>query len=114
MKAGLDPKFVDTSHKTDYIDVIRKISLGYCDIMPANLAIVEGGVKVGQFQLPKNISYTKDITLDRPFFYHYWIAKTSPRAIELKTKIDNAIIQLKKSGEWEKIYSHYLSNGSGL
>lgn len=114
VQAGLDPKLVDTSHKTAYIDVIRKISLGYCDIMPANLSIVEGGVKIKQFKIPSNISYIKDITVDKPFYYHYWIARTSPRAHELKTKIDNAILQLKKSGEWEKIYLPYLSNGSGL
>lgn len=114
VKAGLDPNLVDTSHKTDYIEVIRKISLGYCDIMPANLAIIEGGVKVKQFKLPKNIGYIKDVTIDNPFYYHYWISKKSTRAKELREKIDSAIKTLKESGEWEKIYKRYISNGSGL
>jgi len=114
IKAGLDPKLVDTSHKTEYIDIIRKISLGYCDIMPANLAIIEGGVKIKQFKLPSNISYTKDTTINSPFFYHYWISKKSPRATKLKNKIDEAIRTLKENGQWEKIYKKYLSSGSGI
>ncbi len=114
IKAGLKPSFIDTSHKTDYFDVIRKISLGYCDIMPANLAIVEGGKKVKQFNIPKNITYIDDITINDPFYYHFWISKKSERANELINKIDNVIVELKKSGEWEKIFKKHLPNGSGL
>lgn len=114
IKAGLNEKLVDVSHKTDYFDVIRKISLGFCDIMPANLAIIEGGIKINQFQLPDNISYEADITIDDPFYYYYWIAKTSPRSNELINKIDLAIKELKETGVWEKIYKKYLSQGSGL
>ena len=114
VKAGLDESLFDVSHKSDYIDVIRKISLGFCDIMPANLAIVEGGVRVKQFRLPNNVAYIPDITISQPFYYHYWISKTSPRAEWLRDKIDDAIRALKASGEWEQIYLKYLSKGSGL
>lgn len=114
VKAGLNPSLVDTSHKTDYFDVIRKISLGHCDIMPANLAIIEGGERIGQFVIPKNIATIPDTTIDDPFYYHYWIAKKSPRAKELQRRIDAAIRKLKQNGRWEAIYHRYLSGGSGL
>jgi polar amino acid transport system substrate-binding protein len=114
VKAGLNKNLVDVSHKSDYFDIIRKISLGFCDILPANLAVVEGGEQVGQFRIPDNVAYELDITIKEPFYYYYWIARTSPRAKELRDKIDRAIIKLKKSGRWEKIYRKYLSSGSGL
>ncbi len=114
VEAGLDPELVDVSHKSDYFDVIRKISLGYCDILPANLSVVEGAVRIGRFKLPANVTYTLDQVLGKPFYYYYWIARTSPRAKQLQTSIDQAIRELKADGHWEAIYRKYLSQGSGL
>jgi polar amino acid transport system substrate-binding protein len=114
VKSGLNQALVDVSHKSDYFDVIRKISRGFCDIMPANLAVVEGGERVKQFRLPDNVTYAPDTTIDEAFYYYYWIAKTSPRAHVLRDKIDQAIKELKANGRWEAIYEQYLSTGSGL
>lgn len=113
VKKGLSERLVDTHHQ-DYFEVIRMISMGRCDIMPANLAVIEGAEHVKRFHLPSNVSYIQDRTMDKPFFYHYWISKSSPRAKVLQTKVDQAIKDLKTSGEWERIYKKYLSNGSGL
>jgi len=114
VKAGLQRELVDVSHGSNYFDVIRKISLGFCDIMPANLAVVAGGETIGQFTIPDNVAFVPDNTIDNTFYYYYWISKTSPRAAELRDKIDQAIRELKASGRWEEIYQQYLANGSGL
>ncbi|THB76736.1 MAG: hypothetical protein D3926_16890 [Desulfobacteraceae bacterium] len=113
VKAGLNKALVNTNHQ-DYFEVLRMISLERCDIMPANLAIIEGAERVNRFTLPSNVSYIPDATIEEPFYYHYWIARSSPRASMLQTRIDQAIKALKASGEWERIYQKYLSNGSGL
>lgn len=62
---------------------------------------------------PDQIYFT-ELTIDNSFYHSSWIAKASPRADELRDKIDQAIKELEANGRWEKIYQQYLANGSGL
>ncbi|WP_108650115.1 substrate-binding periplasmic protein [Dongshaea marina] len=50
----------------------------------------------------------------KSFTFYLMISKTSPRAYELSTRINHALVKLKENGTAEKIFKKYLPGGSGL
>jgi len=92
------------------MNVLEKISLGRgCDLIQSSIAIVYGGEAIGQYKIPSDIRSMPIPGGKRPN-YHMFIAKTSPRAYELLTKINQALLILKNNGVSKKIYKKYIPN----
>jgi len=93
---------------------LKMLSAGRCDFYIGGLENIYGGEKVGQYAIPENIVGIPFPLVDRKPTFHFFIAKSSPRAYELLTKINQAILLLQYRGISEKIYRKYLPGGDGL
>ena len=104
---GLDKnKKVDQGARSVY-DVLRKLQRGRCDAFVVSLPVVLGAVSIGKYNIPKGVKYQKYLSIKPTPFYIY-VSKKSPRAKELVKKINSTIGKLKKSGEYQKIFSKYI------
>jgi len=99
-------KKIDTGALTT-IAALQKISLGRCDLLESSIAVVYGGEAIGQYKIPSDIKSMPIPGGKRPT-YHMYIAKTSPRAYELLTKINQALLILQNNGVSKKIYKKYI------
>jgi len=99
-------KKIDTGATTT-IAALQKISLGRCDLLESSIAAIHGGEAIGQYKIPSDIKSMPIPGGKRPI-YHMYIAKTSPRAYELLTKINQALLILKNNGVSNKIYKKYF------
>lgn len=93
--------------------ISKKLLMGRCDFFLRSIEPVHGAAAVG------SVTFTKDI--DSIFIpgipgstFHLFVAKTSPRAYELLTKVNQAIIKLQGTGKANEIYKKYLPTGDGL
>ncbi len=86
---------------------LNKIDAGRCDVLGNGVEIVYGGVAVGAYTLPPSIRSMKLPGVE-PTTFHIFIAKTSPRAHELLTKINQAILVIQHNGVSKKIFKKYL------
>ena len=84
-----------------------------CDFFLSAIEPVYGSHAIGQHPIPEEIE-SMPVPGTKKFTFYLFVAKTSPRAFELSTKINQAIIRLKETGALEKIYTKYLPGGSGL
>ncbi len=88
-------------------NALKKIDSGRCDVLGNSAEIVYGGVTIGAYTLPPSIKSMKLPDVE-PTTFHIFIAKTSPRAHELLTKINQAILVIQHNGVSKKIFKKYL------
>ncbi len=91
----------------DSLSALKKVSLGRCDILINSKEPIYGSVKIGKFELPKDI---KSINMPeiKPTEFYIFIAKKSPRANELLKEINKAIVILETNGISTQIFNKYL------
>ena len=99
-------KKVDTK-TVDMGGVLKKIDAGRCDLMIAPILLFYGKATIGKYILPKSIKHINTIG-GKSRKYHVFISKKSPRAYELLTKINQAILILQNNGVSKKIFDKYL------
>lgn len=100
-------KKIDTGAKT-LRHALTKISKLRCDLLPNSLEPVYGGVAVGKYTIPADIASMPIPGMD-PTTFHIFVSKSSPRAYELLTKINQAILILQHNGVSKKIFDKYFS-----
>lgn len=105
-------KAINTGAK-DVKSALLMISKGRCDFYIGGLENTYGGATVGLYPLPEDIVGIPFPEARTPSF-HLYISKSSPRANELHTNINQAILLLQKQGIAQKIYRKYLPEGDGL
>ncbi len=86
---------------------LKKIDAGRCDVLGSSIEIIYGGIATGAYKLPPSIKSMK-LPGVNPTTFHISIAKTSSRAQELLTKINQAISKIQKNGVSERIFRKYL------
>lgn len=92
----------------DSLAALKKISLGRCDILINSKEPIYGSVKIGKFQLPKDIK-SMNMPEIKPTEFYIFIAKKSPRGNILLKEINKAIEILQNNGISTKIFNKYLS-----
>jgi len=100
-------KKIDSGAKSLYA-AMRKIKSGYCDILVNSIEPVYGGTIIGKYTIPPDISSIPMPGVE-PTTFHIFISKRSPRAYELLTKINQAILILQHNGVSKEIFKKYLS-----
>lgn len=86
---------------------LQKVERGRCDFYIGGLENTYGGEVSGQYRIPQHV-------VDIPFpsgrepSFHIFIAKTSPRAFELYTHINQAILMLQYNGVSKQIFDKYI------
>ena len=101
-----EDKKIDTSARSLFA-ALKKVSIGHCDLLLNSLEPVYSAPAIGQYTIPKDINF---ITVPgiQPVTFHIFIAKTSPRAYELLTKINQAILILQHNGRSDPIFAQYF------
>lgn len=100
-------KKIDTGAKNIH-HALTKISKLRCDVLPNSLEPVYGGVAVEKYTIPEDIASMPIPGVD-PTTFHIFVSKSSPRAYELLTKINQAILILQHNGVSKKIFNKYFS-----
>lgn len=96
---------IDTSARNNFI-ALKKVDADRCDVFITTLETIIGGEVVGKYKIPKSLK-SMPIPGMKSWPYHIFISKKSPRALELLTKINQALVVLKGNGEIKKIISNY-------
>ncbi len=103
---------IDTGAKS-LVTVLKKISEGRCDFFPSPMEPVLGGQTIGLYKLPENIKFVEAPWVGTTTF-HLFVSKSSPRAYELYTKINQQIMILQGKGIATNIFRKYLPQGDGF
>jgi polar amino acid transport system substrate-binding protein len=98
-------KKIDTSARSRYA-ALKKVSVGYCDLLLNSIEPIYSAPIIGQYTIPQDINF---ITIPdiQPVTFHIFIAKSSPRAYELLTRINQAILILQHNGRADAIFEKY-------
>ena len=99
-------KKIDTGAKSVH-DALRKIASGRCDLLLTSIEPVYGAAQIGKYNIPKYISVIPMSEME-PTTFHIFISRSSPRAYELLTKINQAILILQHNGVSKEIFKKYL------
>ncbi len=91
----------------DMFSVLQQVSLQRCDVFLSGFETTHGGVAIGKYTIPKNIAFAPIPGIKRSSF-HIFVSKSSPRAFELLTKINQAILILQNNGVSDRIFRKYL------
>lgn len=104
---GAGAKGIDQGSK-DNNALLRKILLGRCDVAYSGIGQYVGGKYVGR-SMVDGIGF-QVLTSEDSFTntFYFFVSKSSPRAYELTTKINQALKQLDRSGITDKIYRKYF------
>ncbi len=105
----LRSKKIDEGAKTMEA-VLSKVAKGRCDVFGNSIEPVYGGVAIGAYTFPPSIESMRIPDVD-PTTFHVFIAKTSPRAYELLTKINQALLVIQHNGVSKSIFKKYLPDG---
>jgi len=105
----LTSKDMDMGAKT-MKDALKKVLKGRCDISIDSIEPVMGFTALGTPTIPKGI-VTKTIPGTKGTSFHVYIAKTSPRGLELSAKINRALMILQHNGVSKKIFDKYGIEG---
>jgi len=92
---------------------LMQVSKDRCDIFIGGLEDTYGGSTSGIYDIPQSVIGTPFPGIET-ISYHLFVSKESPRAYELLTKLNQAILLLQHQGIAKKIYDRYLPNGNGL
>jgi len=86
---------------------LLKITKGRCDIMIASMEPIYGSVAIGAFKMPNGIK-SFPVPGVKAITFHFWVSKKSPRATELLTTINTAIMDVIYNQDYKKIFTKYL------
>ena len=103
---GLRDADVDSTNQ-DYVEILKRVSLGRCQVGLVGIEVVKGGSLLTGWSLPEDI-VMEALPQIRPTSFHFWVSKGSPRALRLITDINQAIIALQNDGTSDRIYARYL------
>jgi polar amino acid transport system substrate-binding protein len=103
---GVSPELISSSPQ-NYQAALTMVSLGRCDMFLSNIPTVLGKATLGELTIPDDIVGKKVPGLPSGTF-HIFIAKSSPRAQELLTNINQAIHVLNLRGLTDRIFNAYL------
>jgi polar amino acid transport system substrate-binding protein len=103
---GVSPEHIRSRPK-DYQAAFTMVSLGRCDLFLSNIPTVLGKVTLGDLVIPDGVIGKKVPGVESGAF-HIFVAKTSPRAYELLTKINQALHVLHFQGVTDRIFTKYL------
>ncbi|MFK5894546.1 MAG: transporter substrate-binding domain-containing protein [Pseudomonadota bacterium] len=92
----------------DITTALKMLSLQRCDIFLSSIEPVYGGEVIGKYTIPADITNIVIPEL-KPTTFHLFISKSSPRAYELVTKLNQAILILQHNGISEKIFKKHLA-----
>jgi len=92
---------------------LDKLKRQRCDFFLSAIEPVYGSHAIGQYIIPDDI-VSSPVSGTKKFTFYLFVAKTSPRAFELYTKINQAIIKIQEKGEADAIFKKYLPTGTGL
>ena len=93
--------------------VLEKVTHERCDFFPSPMEPILAGKRLGMYDYSEVISAIK-IPWAGTTTFHAFIAKSSPRAFELYTKINQQIQILQSSGKSDEIFKKWLEEGDGL
>ncbi len=89
--------------------MFKMMSVGRCDFRPTGYELSLGARYLIGEPLPDGI-ITADLTgikmPPRPF-HAIWISRSSPRGIELQTKFNATLTEIKADGTYDKIFKYY-------
>jgi len=89
------------------VAVLKMITQSKCDVFVNSIEPIYGGPAIGAYQIPPDIAHIL-IPGASPSTFHIYVSKNSPRAFELITKLNKAIIMLQKNGVSKSIFAKYL------
>lgn len=108
---GIHAEISTTSR--DLPALLQMLSAQRCDFAFNSLEPTYGGARLGLYKIPDDVVGTY-FPGKRTLNMHMFISKTSPRAHELYTKLNQAILALQYEKIAETIYSKYTASGTGL
>lgn len=109
--AGVTRRIDISAHEN--IQNLKKLMLGRCDVFLSMLESVQGGPKVGQFEIPEEIDSFVVPNAKKSIFY-MWVSRDSKRGEKLISEVNEEVRKLKNDGTWEKIFDKHIPQGSGL
>jgi len=89
---------------------LAKLAAGRGEIFVNSAPAIFGFEAIGENIIPENVVF-KRLPDAMPDGFHLFISKDSPRAYELLTRINQAIITLEEHGTTDKIFKKFLSCG---
>jgi len=87
--------------------VLQQIDKGRCDIMITSMEPIYGAVAIGKYTIPEGIRSFPMPGLTVSTF-HFWVSKKSPRAFELVTRLNTAIMEVIYTQDYTRIFTKYL------
>ncbi len=102
-------KGIDTGSKS-FEAVFIKLDLGRCDLVPQSAPVPFGFKALGKDIIPEGVVFNK-MPGNLPGNFYMWIAKTSPRGLELLARINHAIASLASKDKIHEILLKHLSCG---
>ena len=103
---GLSPEHIRSRPK-DYQAAFTMVSLGRCDLFLSNIPTALCKVTLDELVIPGDVVGKKVPGL-APGTFHIFVAKSSPRAYELLTKINQALHVLTFHGMTDRLFTKYL------
>jgi polar amino acid transport system substrate-binding protein len=92
--------------------LFRMLSAGRCDLVETHPSLVLGAMATGELDMPKDIACSK--MKEEPEAFYLMVARKSPRAEELVTRLSTALIFLKRTLEWKSIRAKGVLPASGF
>lgn len=92
---------------TTYQGVLLKIKMDRCDLFPNSIEPIYGFTTIGTPIIPTGVVSERILDID-PSTFHLFISKTSSRAYELLTKINQSILILQYNGVSKRIFKKYF------
>ncbi|WP_170230532.1 substrate-binding periplasmic protein [Roseibium hamelinense] len=96
---------IDTSAKSTEL-ALKMVEAGRCDAVPTAIEPVLGSAAVGNPIVPAGLRIQTFETAENAT-YHIYISRASPRAEELRSKIDASIAKLRQDGTHAAIFDKY-------
>lgn len=84
-----------------YQGMFSMLSNGRCDLVETHPALALGAMIAGELDMPKDIACSK--LNEEPEKFYMMVARNSPRAEELVTRLSTAVIYLQRTLQWKSI-----------
>ncbi|WP_165773586.1 substrate-binding periplasmic protein [Zooshikella ganghwensis] len=85
---------------------LKMLGSNRCQIMPLGIEVAQGVQLIEQYRIPKTIKVIR-INAIKPTTFHLYISKSSPRAFEIYTKVNQQLVRMIHTGEVDKIHQKY-------
>ncbi|MDG1437825.1 MAG: hypothetical protein P8P98_02540, partial [Emcibacteraceae bacterium] len=72
-----------------------------CNVFESHPTLVSSAMMTGELAMPTDIAC--NILREQSTKFYLMVAKNSPRANELVTRLNNAIIKLRNTGQWKAV-----------